>query len=138
MWLQTAAGTWVQITAIDDAHRGQRVHNLTVEGQHTYFVLAGVSPLLVHNDGKKQQPEACPIDLGQVNFPKHPSKKAAATNGQDFTLSGDAADFPSGFVRPTRDQVLAVQQSIGKGLQSVPMKFLDNGEHPSRAQACDR
>ncbi|MFV0138001.1 Hint domain-containing protein [Streptomyces sp. HMX87] len=51
MWLQTAAGTWVQITAIDTAHCTQRVHNLTVEGQHTYFVLAGSSPVLVHNRG---------------------------------------------------------------------------------------
>lgn len=35
MWLQTAVGTWVQITAVDEAHRTQRVHNLTVDGQHT-------------------------------------------------------------------------------------------------------
>ncbi|MGV9845999.1 polymorphic toxin-type HINT domain-containing protein, partial [Streptomyces fungicidicus] len=60
MWLQTAAGTWVQITAIDTAHRTQRVHNLTVEGQHTYYVLAGDNPLLVHNDE-----DACPT--GGVN-----------------------------------------------------------------------
>ncbi|MGW1002521.1 polymorphic toxin-type HINT domain-containing protein, partial [Streptomyces sp. NPDC002520] len=51
MWLQTAAGTWVQITAIDDTHRTQKVHNLTVEGQHTYYVLVGDSPVLVHNAG---------------------------------------------------------------------------------------
>jgi RHS repeat-associated protein len=49
MWLQTSAGTWVQITAIDDAHRSERVHNLTVEGVHTYFVAAGDASALVHN-----------------------------------------------------------------------------------------
>ncbi|MGW0777601.1 polymorphic toxin-type HINT domain-containing protein [Streptomyces sp. NPDC002835] len=49
MWLQTSAGTWVQITAIDEAHRTQRVHNLTVDGQHTYFVVVGSAAVLVHN-----------------------------------------------------------------------------------------
>jgi RHS repeat-associated protein len=52
MWLQTSAGTWVQITAIDETHRTQRVHNLTVDGVHTYYVQAGATPLLVHNVNK--------------------------------------------------------------------------------------
>ncbi|WP_262506063.1 HINT domain-containing protein [Streptomyces sp. TRM68367] len=51
MWLQTAAGTWIQITAIDDTHRTQRVHNLTVDGQHTYYVAVGAAAVLVHNAG---------------------------------------------------------------------------------------
>ncbi|WP_307805055.1 RHS repeat-associated core domain-containing protein [Streptomyces sp. VRA16 Mangrove soil] len=51
MWLQTAAGTWVQITAIDETHRAQRVHNLSVEGQATYYVAAGSTSALVHNSG---------------------------------------------------------------------------------------
>ncbi|MFB9573114.1 DddA-like double-stranded DNA deaminase toxin [Streptomyces yanii] len=49
MWLQTSAGTWVQITAIDETHRSQRVHNLTVDGQHTYYVVVGSAAVLVHN-----------------------------------------------------------------------------------------
>jgi hypothetical protein len=59
MWLQTSAGTWVQITAIDDAHRPQKVHNLTVDGQHTYFVQAGSAPVLVHN-ADLDELNACP------------------------------------------------------------------------------
>ncbi|MCW3844991.1 polymorphic toxin-type HINT domain-containing protein [Micromonospora yasonensis] len=51
MWLQTAAGTWVQITAITKTVRHERVHNLTVEGIHTYYVFAGNTPVLVHNCG---------------------------------------------------------------------------------------
>ncbi|MEV5726090.1 DNRLRE domain-containing protein [Streptomyces pharetrae] len=51
MWLQTAAGTWVQITAVDTAHRTARVHNLTVEGLHSYYVTAGSAAVLVHNCG---------------------------------------------------------------------------------------
>ncbi|WP_446678288.1 golvesin C-terminal-like domain-containing protein [Streptomyces scopuliridis] len=52
MWLQTSSGTWIQITAIDDSHRSERVHNLTVAGVHTYYVLAGATPVLVHNCGE--------------------------------------------------------------------------------------
>jgi hypothetical protein len=51
MWLQTSSGTWIQVTAIDDSHRSERVHNLTVAGVHTYYVLAGATPVLVHNCG---------------------------------------------------------------------------------------
>ncbi|MEZ7006370.1 ricin-type beta-trefoil lectin domain protein [Streptomyces sp. AD55] len=49
-WLQTSAGTHVQITAIDrwTAHT-TAVHNLTVSDLHTYHVLAGATPVLVHN-----------------------------------------------------------------------------------------
>jgi hypothetical protein len=53
MRLQTSTGAWAQITAIDESQRTQRVHNLTVEGQHTYFVLAGDTTVLVHNDDKE-------------------------------------------------------------------------------------
>ncbi|HKT03689.1 MAG TPA: polymorphic toxin-type HINT domain-containing protein [Rugosimonospora sp.] len=48
--LRTAAGTYVQITAIQryTAHN-QRVYNLTVDTTHTYYVTAGDTPVLVHN-----------------------------------------------------------------------------------------
>jgi hypothetical protein len=49
MWLQTASGTWVQITAVKRTVEHERVHNLTVDGLHTYYVLAGNTPVLVHN-----------------------------------------------------------------------------------------
>jgi hypothetical protein len=49
-WLQTSAGTWVQITAVTQRTQPTRVHNLTVDGIHTYYVLAGNTPVLVHND----------------------------------------------------------------------------------------
>ncbi|MEU8271717.1 RHS repeat-associated core domain-containing protein [Sphaerisporangium sp. NPDC049002] len=51
MWLQTSAGTYVQITALKRWTTHQRVHNLTIEGLHTYHVIAGDQAVLVHNDG---------------------------------------------------------------------------------------
>ncbi|MFF9243971.1 DNRLRE domain-containing protein [Streptomyces sp. NPDC014776] len=55
MWLQTAAGTWVQITAVDTAHRSARVYNLSVEGVHTYYVGQGHTAVLVHNCGYENE-----------------------------------------------------------------------------------
>ncbi|NEY33723.1 Rhs family-like protein, partial [Streptomyces sp. PRKS01-65] len=51
-WLQTSSGTWVQVTAIKawTAHKAT-VHNLTVTDVHTYYVVAGATPVLVHNCG---------------------------------------------------------------------------------------
>ncbi|MGC4896185.1 polymorphic toxin-type HINT domain-containing protein [Micromonospora sp. DT31] len=63
MWLQTAAGTWVQVTAVKRSTHQERVHNLTVNGVHTYYVLAGTTPVLVHNCG---QVEYGSTDLSQA------------------------------------------------------------------------
>ncbi|MEW2417876.1 ricin-type beta-trefoil lectin domain protein [Streptomyces sp. NPDC046866] len=51
-WLRTSVGTLVQITAVK-RHTSQHatVHNLTVADLHTYYVLAGATPVLVHNCG---------------------------------------------------------------------------------------
>lgn len=50
-WLRTSAGTHVQITAIKRWTQTATVHNLTVANIHTYYVLAGATPVLVHNCG---------------------------------------------------------------------------------------
>ncbi|WP_171074398.1 LamG-like jellyroll fold domain-containing protein [Nonomuraea basaltis] len=50
MWLQTSAGTYVQVAAVQSWTVRQRVHNLTVESLHTYYVLAGKNAVLTHND----------------------------------------------------------------------------------------
>lgn len=48
-WLRTSAGTHVQITAVKQWTQQTAVRNLTVDGFHTYYVLAGDTPVLVHN-----------------------------------------------------------------------------------------
>ncbi|WP_240512600.1 polymorphic toxin-type HINT domain-containing protein [Streptomyces griseoruber] len=49
-WLRTSAGTLVQITAVERwTALDATVHNLTVSMLHTYYVLAGRTPVLVHN-----------------------------------------------------------------------------------------
>ncbi|WP_205625492.1 RHS repeat-associated core domain-containing protein [Actinomadura atramentaria] len=61
MWLRTSAGTYVQVTAVKrwTAHH-QRVHNLTIADLHTYYALAGNTPVLVHNAGPCDIPWSSP------------------------------------------------------------------------------
>ena len=49
MWLQTSAGTWVQVSAVQAWTQAATVHNLTVQGVHTYHVATGTLDVLNHN-----------------------------------------------------------------------------------------
>ncbi|MCP2166451.1 RHS repeat-associated core domain-containing protein [Goodfellowiella coeruleoviolacea] len=49
--LQTSAGTWVQVVQVQQRTATQRAHNLTINTLHTYHVLTGATPVLVHNCG---------------------------------------------------------------------------------------
>ncbi|MGA4545171.1 polymorphic toxin-type HINT domain-containing protein [Uniformispora flossi] len=53
-WLRTSSGTYVQITAVAKWTQQAKVHNLTVASLHTYYVLAGATPVLVHNISSEQ------------------------------------------------------------------------------------
>ncbi|MFF9062365.1 polymorphic toxin-type HINT domain-containing protein [Streptomyces sp. NPDC014882] len=57
--LRTSTGGTVRITAVSRGQRPATVHNLTVAHLHTYYVLAGHTPLLVHNAGGKD-----PLNFG--------------------------------------------------------------------------
>ncbi|MER5204839.1 polymorphic toxin-type HINT domain-containing protein [Streptomyces sp. NPDC002825] len=50
-WLRTSASTHVQITAVRRWTQQATVYNLSVADIHTYYVLAGETPILVHNSG---------------------------------------------------------------------------------------
>ncbi|MEV4949889.1 polymorphic toxin-type HINT domain-containing protein [Streptomyces sp. NPDC053755] len=50
-WLRTSTGTHIQIKAVSRWTQQATVHNLTVADIHTYYVLAGATPVLVHNCG---------------------------------------------------------------------------------------
>ncbi|MEV6143643.1 polymorphic toxin-type HINT domain-containing protein [Streptomyces sp. NPDC051992] len=62
-WLQTSAGTWVLITATKHRAQSTKVYNLTVDDLHTYYVLAGVTAVLVHNCGNGAVSNSKPDDL---------------------------------------------------------------------------
>lgn len=76
MWLRTSAGTQVEVTAVT-AERApqQRVHNLTVADLHTYYVLAGGTPVLVHNSNC-DLPEGYTEAPALKGDPQHPDSVA--------------------------------------------------------------
>ncbi|MGK5498892.1 polymorphic toxin-type HINT domain-containing protein [Streptomyces sp. URMC 125] len=49
MTLRTPSGDTVTLTGIRYFEKRQRTHDLTISGIHTYYVLAGATPVLVHN-----------------------------------------------------------------------------------------
>ncbi|MEV6543338.1 polymorphic toxin-type HINT domain-containing protein [Streptomyces sp. NPDC051665] len=63
-WLQTSAGTRIQITALKRWTETTTVHNLGVSDKHTYYVLAGVTPVLVHNCGESSL--GTQADVGEI------------------------------------------------------------------------
>ncbi|MEU9631562.1 RHS repeat-associated core domain-containing protein [Streptomyces luteogriseus] len=75
-WLQTSAGTWVQITAVRHHTRKVPVYNLTVDGLHTYYVSAAGASVLVHNDN----PLACPLRAYTDILRMGPGSNSGATS----------------------------------------------------------
>ena len=65
-WLQTGAGTHVQITAVSRYTRTQVTHDLTVSDVHTYYVLVGAASVLVHNCGDAPG-HTVDVDIEDVN-----------------------------------------------------------------------
>ncbi|MEU3464449.1 polymorphic toxin-type HINT domain-containing protein [Streptomyces sp. NPDC006733] len=51
MTLLSAAGSPLRITSVVHVQKLQSAYNLTVRDLHTYYVLAGTAPVLVHNKG---------------------------------------------------------------------------------------
>jgi RHS repeat-associated protein len=49
MTLRTPAGDTVEVTGTRHFDKRQRTHDLTITGIHTYYVLAGATPVLAHN-----------------------------------------------------------------------------------------
>lgn len=100
-WLRTSTGTYIQITAVERwTATASAVHNLTVSDLHTYYVLAGATPVLVHNCGGS----SLDIDEELARLPEYPGSgpttgHAVADNGQRYELvsgrgnDGDLVDW---------------------------------------------
>ncbi|OMI36982.1 hypothetical protein SPAR_22709 [Streptomyces sparsogenes DSM 40356] len=70
MKLRTNTGATVTVTAVRHFTKQQRTYDLTVDSIHTYYVLAGGTPVLVHNTGcdfiSGAIPDAADIDRGSL------------------------------------------------------------------------
>src|SRR5262249_18579636 len=104
--LRTGAGTYVQVTAVSRwTATNQAVRNLTVDTLHTFYVLAGTTPVLVHNCG---------------------SQPYGGAGGARFTVSSDGT--VEHVLQPTR--VFGPSEEV-PGMPEVPP--FDTGPYPETA-----
>ncbi|WP_433254454.1 polymorphic toxin-type HINT domain-containing protein [Streptosporangium sp. CA-135522] len=132
MLLRTSAGTFVQITAIKKWTAVQRVHNLTVDDLHTYYVLAGQTPVLVHNSGSGPDPSSfsnlIPEDTPEWFKPIAPDAVLSRSGNYAYVVTGDGelviGKRTAGHVSLAQGRdVLAAGEFKTKGGQVV---YLDN------------
>ncbi|MEU1275946.1 polymorphic toxin-type HINT domain-containing protein [Streptomyces sp. NPDC005799] len=116
-WLQTSAGTWVQITALRRHTEHTTVYNLTVDRLHTYYVMAGTTSVLVHN---------CGVDPAAIN----PDFTPGAIRNADgtWTIPEDSPLYrPPGTDRVGRD----ASRAASKSMRRVPRPLRARRPRPS-------
>jgi hypothetical protein len=86
-WLRTSAGTHAQITAIRHHAANTRVHNLAIADIHTYYVVAGAEPVLVHNSNDCEW-----VDYGSIN--QHGQRSGVRALLNENRIGGSTAPNP--------------------------------------------
>ena len=87
--LRTADGTTVTVTGVHNFHQRQVTYDLTVAELHTYYVLAGATPVLVHNCGG-------PVSLSDEQIDTHILPRhgpGSPATGSKFSDDVDPDDF---------------------------------------------
>ncbi|GLX09002.1 hypothetical protein Misp03_59280 [Microbispora sp. NBRC 16548] len=129
-WLRTSAGTYVKVVSLQ--HRvvsRQRVHNLSVEGIHAYYVLAGTVPVLVHNSGlcTEKIDEVFHNPSGrssQDQFEYHWDKHAKGRGVTREQYLQDAQDWATGIAQPGGKRGLnASLETLADGTRGI--KYVD-------------
>lgn len=81
--LRTSSGATVTVVRVHRFHGLHSAYNLTVDSLHTYYVLAGTTPVLVHNTN------ACPTGTMVLGIGEHSEALAKEIQG-GYTFNGDA------------------------------------------------
>nr|WTB09098.1 polymorphic toxin-type HINT domain-containing protein [Streptomyces antimycoticus] len=97
MRLRTDKGEAVTVTSVRHFTKLQRTYDLTVSGIHTYYVLAGSTPVLVHNSN-------CDVPSGSLQGQKLADKLRKESASSPFT--------PGGFLEP---EAIANSRMIMRG-----------------------
>ncbi|MEU4424174.1 RHS repeat-associated core domain-containing protein [Actinoplanes sp. NPDC024001] len=87
--LRTADGRQVRVSALRSYTGEQRTYDLTVAGLHTYYVIAGDDPVLVHN---VDEDEFCLQSLGPGPFARegvHTSRRRVTRAHPEFHINNE-------------------------------------------------
>ncbi|MEU5592592.1 polymorphic toxin-type HINT domain-containing protein [Streptomyces sp. NPDC020298] len=125
--LNTATDQHVYIAAVLERPGDRDMYNLTVSRLHTYYVVAGNTPILVHNTGC---PTAAALRAaphpGDVSFVSGvDGRKTIADAGGIQAVSGYSTDIPAGSQRAMPDQVYSAMP-----IARNPHPFMDNSGGP--------
>ncbi|MEV6496640.1 RHS repeat-associated core domain-containing protein [Streptomyces prunicolor] len=120
--LRQPDGTTVVIRGVRNFHQHGTTYDLTVGTLHTYYVLAGGTPLLVHNcptGGAADLP-----DFGSGGIPRHQPGAAASRSGEASAEAeataeegAERAEFKTGVVEETSSVAQNIGDHIGGGAQ---------------------
>ncbi|MFF4155901.1 polymorphic toxin-type HINT domain-containing protein [Streptomyces sp. NPDC001678] len=87
-WLQSSSGSWVKVVNVERWTQTASVNNLTVADLHTYYVLAGGTPLLVHNCGGGPSDELLDVADAHIGKTNVAAEVVAADGTRGFGVSG--------------------------------------------------
>jgi hypothetical protein len=94
--LLTPAGDRVQVAGTRSHHEITRVHNLTVDAIHTYYVAAGTKDLLVHNCGEVGLPDEALVVRGGTNTAERFANGSGVTVDAAGSLNGVSVNSAAG------------------------------------------
>jgi RHS repeat-associated protein len=104
--LVTPDGYRVEVAAVENFTGEQRMHDLTVANIHTYYVLAGNTPVLVHNCGGSVPGHSTSCACATGGQPRVPSNPYGRTGGPDHQRVMDQV------AQDLRDQGLTVRTEV--------------------------
>jgi RHS repeat-associated protein len=105
-WLKTADGHLVRVAGTHAHHQHATVYNLTVDGLHTYYVLVGSTPVLVHNCGGSLPGHGAACTCNSGGRPRGPDGRFLMSQIVD-TPYGPAVQSQSAVARAARAEVAA-------------------------------
>ncbi len=140
--LRTSSGTHVQITQVTRYIKQQRTYDLSIDDIHTYYVLAGATPVLVHNCNEVFHRAMSEKEFNQLgtngeitvrgteNFVTQDREYLEGLRHQTHRRGGRNADKYTVLVRfemspGTRDALIAAGKSpgeIGQDVNAVHLK----------------
>ncbi|POX55336.1 sugar-binding protein [Streptomyces sp. Ru71] len=130
MTLQTPSGDSVTLTATRHFDEHQRTHDLTITGIHTYYVLAGATPVLVHNcDGVPD------VVISRSDYPEtaqHVEDAQAAGYPDHLTIDRSGA-------KQRRKESMRGHKTVpGKDRDEYPPAMFEEGGTGSSVRPIDR
>jgi RHS repeat-associated protein len=124
--LQTTDGDTATITAVRPYHTTEVTYDLTINGLHTYYVMAGITPILVHNCNLYRSDTREPSEIFDVGF-----KSKGGNMNLDEHVAGVAGVYTpeSGYVSTSTSEAHA----IGRGGNVYAISGVNTGTDVNEA-----